>query len=62
MATVLLVLKAEIPALMFYIVASELQFRWNLDGINSVNTTGQIIPLALRTFSLIRALFIIRKV
>jgi hypothetical protein len=53
-------LKGEIPYFAFYIVASELQFKWNhLDGINAVNTTGQIIPLALGTFSLIRALFII---
>lgn len=52
----------EIFVLIFYIVASELQLKWNhLDGINSIDSTGQIIPLALGTFSLIRALYILHK-
>ena len=46
--------------LAFYIVASELQLAWNhLEGINSVDTTGQIIPLALGSLSLLRSLFLV---
>lgn len=48
-------------ALVFYIVASELQLGWNnLDGINSLNTTGQIIPLVIGTLSLLRTLFLLK--
>ena len=55
-------LHREILSFIFYIVASELQLKWNhLDGINSIDSTGQIIPLALGTFSLIRALYILQK-
>jgi hypothetical protein len=47
--------------LIFYIVASELQLKWNhLDGINSLNTTGQIIPLVIGTLSLLRTIFLLR--
>jgi hypothetical protein len=46
----------------FYVVASELQLHWNhLDGVNSINSTGQIIPLVLGSLSLLRALFLSRK-
>jgi hypothetical protein len=49
--------------LSFYIVASELQLRWNhLDGINSVTSTGQIIPLSLGCLSLFRTLVLLRHV
>ena len=35
--------------------------RWNhLDGINSVNTTGQIIPLALGSLSLFRSIYLLK--
>jgi hypothetical protein len=48
-------------ALIFYIAASELQLGWNnLDGINSLNTTGQIIPLVIGTLSLLRTLFLLK--
>jgi hypothetical protein len=48
-------------ALVFYIVASELQLGWNnLDGINSLNTTGQIIPLVIGTLSLLRTMFLLK--
>ena len=48
-------------ALIFYIVASELQLGWNnLDGINSLNTTGQIIPLVIGTLSLLRTIFLLK--
>jgi len=48
--------------LVFYIVASELQLGWNnLDGINSLNTTGQIIPLVIGTLSLLRTLFLLKN-
>ena len=49
--------------LSFYIVASELQLKWNhLDEINSVNSTGQIIPLALGCLSLFRTFYLLRDV
>ena len=49
--------------LSFYIVASELQLKWNhLEGINSVSTTGQIIPLSLGCLSLFRTLYLLRHV
>jgi len=44
-----------------YLVPAELQLWWNhLDGIYSVNTTGQIIPLSLGSFSLLRALYLLK--
>jgi hypothetical protein len=44
-----------------YLVASELQMKWNhLDGIYSVNTTGQILPLALGSLSLFRSLYLLK--
>jgi hypothetical protein len=47
--------------LVLYIIATELQMRWNhLDGINSVDTTGQIIPLALGSLSLIRSIYLLK--
>lgn len=49
--------------MVIYIIASELQLKWNhLDGINSVNTTGQIIPLALGTLSLGRSIWLLKDV
>lgn len=40
----------------FSIAAIELELRWNnLEGINGVITTGQIIPLAVGSISLLRA-------
>jgi hypothetical protein len=49
--------------LLFYIIASELQLRWNhLTDINSVATTGQIIPLVLGSFSLLRTLYLLKDV
>jgi hypothetical protein len=46
--------------LIVYVVASELQLSWNhLDGINSVNKGGQIIPLAIGALSLLRAFYIL---
>jgi len=45
----------------FYIIASELQLAWNhLDGINKVNSTGQIIPLTIGTLSLVRSLWLLK--
>jgi hypothetical protein len=42
----------------FVILAFELQFRWNhVDGINSLSSAGQIIPLTIGTMSLIQAIF-----
>ena len=47
--------------LVLYILVTELQMRWNhLDGINSVNTTGQIIPLALGSLSLFRSIYLLK--
>lgn len=47
--------------LIFYIVASELQLKWNrLDGINSLSTTGQIIPLVIGTLSLLRTFYLLK--
>lgn len=47
--------------LVAYIVPAELQLRWNqLDGINAVDTTGQIIPLALGSLSLIRSIYLLK--
>ena len=47
--------------LVAYIVPAELQLRWNhLDGINTVDTTGQIIPLALGSLSLIRSVYLLK--
>jgi hypothetical protein len=47
--------------LVAYIVPAELQLRWNhLEGINTVNTTGQIIPLALGSLSLIRSIYLLK--
>ena len=49
--------------LLFYIIASELQLRWNhLTDINTVTTTGQIIPLVLGSFSLLRTLYLLKDV
>ena len=46
--------------LIFYVIASELQLKWNhLDGIDSINTTGQIIPLAIGSMSFIRAVVLV---
>jgi hypothetical protein len=43
--------------LAFVILAFELQLRWNhIDGINSVNSSGQIIPLTIGTLSLLQAI------
>jgi len=54
---------SAIAWLSFYIVASEVQLKWNhLDGINAVTTTGQIIPLSLGCLSLIRSLYLLRHV
>lgn len=54
-------LYGSIILLAFYIVASELQLKWNhLDGINSVNTTGQIIPLTLGVMSLVRSIWLLK--
>jgi hypothetical protein len=45
------------------IVASELQLKWNhVEGINSIETTGQIIPLTLGLLSVIQTLFAFRFV
>jgi hypothetical protein len=45
----------------FYLTAAELQLKWNnLDGINSVSTTGQIIPLGIGSLSLLRTLYLLR--
>lgn len=47
--------------LVVYILPAELQLRWNhLSGINSVNTTGQIIPLALGSLSLFRSIYLLK--
>lgn len=48
----------------FVILAFELQFRWNhVDGINSLSSAGQIIPLTIGTMSLIQAIFsVIREI
>jgi hypothetical protein len=54
-------LYGSIVILAFYIIASELQLKWNhLDGINSVNTTGQIIPLTLGVLSLVRSIWLLK--
>jgi hypothetical protein len=54
-------LYGSVVILAFYIIASELQLRWNhLDGINSVNTTGQIIPLTLGVMSLARSIWLVK--
>ena len=46
--------------MVIYIIA---QFKWNyLDGINSINTTGQIIPLGLGTLSLGRSVWLLKDV
>jgi hypothetical protein len=48
--------------LVLYIVPAELQLWWNhLDGIYSVNTTGQVIPLSLGSLSLFRALYLLKE-
>jgi hypothetical protein len=49
--------------LTIYIIASELQLKWNhLEDINSVSSTGQIIPLCIGAFSLLRAVLMLRHV
>jgi hypothetical protein len=54
-------LYGSVTILTFYIIASELQLKWNhLDGINSVNTTGQIIPLTLGVMSLVRSIWLLK--
>jgi hypothetical protein len=41
---------------------TELQISWNhLEGIDSINTTGQIIPLCIGALSLIRAVYLQAK-
>lgn len=48
--------------LLFYIVAAELQISFNnLDGIGGIDSTGQIIPLGLGSLSLIRSLWLLRR-
>jgi hypothetical protein len=50
----------KLAHLTFYIVASELQLVWNhLDGINTVNSTGQIIPLTIGSLALLRSIWLI---
>jgi hypothetical protein len=45
------------------IVASELQLKWNhIIGTNSVDTTGQIIPLALGVLSLVQTFVVFKDV
>lgn len=47
--------------LAFYLTASELQLKWNHSAaINLVNTTGQIIPLAVGCLSLLRSIYLLR--
>lgn len=47
--------------LALYIVPAELQLRWNhIDGVNTVDTTGQIIPLSLGSLSLIRSIYLLK--
>jgi hypothetical protein len=42
--------------LAFFVIAVELQIAWNhLDGVDSIQTTGQIIPLVIGGFSFIRS-------
>ena len=51
----------SIAILTFYVIASELQLRWNhLDGINNVDSTGQIIPLTLGSLALLRSIYLLK--
>jgi len=51
----------SITILTFYVIASELQLRWNhLDGINKVASTGQIIPLTLGSLALLRSIYLLK--
>ena len=50
---------ATLVALSIYVMVSELKLIWKqLNGINSLNTTGQIIPLALEALSILRSLYV----
>lgn len=47
--------------LVWGILASELQLKWNhIVGINSINTSGQVLPLVLGVFSLLYTLFALK--
>ena len=44
----------------FAITAAELQLRWNhIVGINAIDTTGQIIPLAFGIMSMLRMIAVL---
>lgn len=48
--------------LIWGITASELQLKWNhVVGINSINTSGQVLPLVLGTLSLLYTFFALRN-
>jgi hypothetical protein len=47
-------------AFILLILGTEKEIEWNhLDGLESVNTTGQLIPLTVGCFSLFRAVMLI---
>ena len=47
-------------AFVVLILGTELEIKWNhLDGLGSVDTTGQLIPLTVGCFSLFRAIMLI---
>lgn len=49
--------------LIIYITASELQLKWNhLDGIYTISSTGQIIPLGFGVLALVRSIWLLRYV
>jgi hypothetical protein len=46
-------------AYVLLILGTELEIKWNhLDGLGSVETTGQLIPLTVGCFSLFRSLML----
>ena len=54
-------LYGSVMILAFYVIASELQLRWNhLEGINRVDSTGQIIPLTLGSLALLRSIYLLK--
>lgn len=54
--------RTGLVAVVFFVTSSELQLRWNhLIGIDSLSTTGQIIPLTIGLLSLVRVTYLLRE-
>ena len=49
-----------VVVMVVFMILIELQVRWNrLEGVNSVTSTGQIVPLVIGTLSIIRAIALV---